>query len=82
MLSVQVEKEYLPSGKYSKDHVPEGSRLALQMYKVKPSPSYIMMRTPALPWRCARWHRDTTTWTLDAMKQIAGDEGRVHEMDS
>ena len=27
----------LLSGKYSKDHVPEGSRLALEMYKVTQS---------------------------------------------
>ena len=78
MISVQVEKEYLPlykeyglgttiwsplasgllSGKYSKDHVPEGSRLALEMYKVMPSHTHTMM------------------WPLTALQRVAALRGR------
>jgi aryl-alcohol dehydrogenase-like predicted oxidoreductase len=32
------------TGKYSKDHIPEGSRFALENYKVKSLPSYFSFK--------------------------------------
>ena len=51
----------LLTGKYSKDHVPEGSRLALEMYKVALDPDLLLtcfqhqIHLAPFIWTCTHW---------------------------